>query len=281
MAPRVPIEVFDYLDFRAFLRDYYLRKKDEGRGFSYRAFSMRCGLSAPNHLKRVIDGDRNLSPATAVKYAKGLGLEGEGAAYFCDLVAFGQARTHGERSTAYQRLTGFRGYREAHRLDVAHAAYHTTWYLPAIREMALRTDFDPDPAWVARRLVPQITRAEAARALELLIELGLLERVDGTIRQAHGTLTTGAETEGVHIASYHRTMMGRAAESLDLLDASNRDISSLTLAVGPEGIARLKERLQRFRRELLALSQIEESKAVQVVQLNLQLFPLTDAGGGQ
>ena len=57
MKPGLPL-VFRYLDARAFLGDYYKAKKAERRAFSFRAFSRRAGLKSPNHLKRVIDGDR-------------------------------------------------------------------------------------------------------------------------------------------------------------------------------------------------------------------------------
>ena len=84
------------------------------------------------------------------------------------------------------------------------------------------------------------------------------------------------ETVGIHVANYHRAMMVRAAESIDLVPSDDRDISSLTLGVGQGGLARLKERVQRFRRELLELSLLEDEPE-RVVQLNFQLFPLSKA----
>ena len=60
-----PIDVFDYLDYRAFLRDFYARAKATRRGFSFRAFSRKARLGSPNHLKRVMEGDRNLTPERA------------------------------------------------------------------------------------------------------------------------------------------------------------------------------------------------------------------------
>ena len=71
------IDVFEYLDYRAFLRDLYLERKERGRGFSYRAFSRRAGLKSPNYLKMVIDGIRNITPAMAERFARALGLDGD------------------------------------------------------------------------------------------------------------------------------------------------------------------------------------------------------------
>lgn len=273
------IDVFGYLDYRSFLRDYYNEKKARGRGFSYRAFSRRAGLKSPNYLKLVIDGERNLSAPMAERFAEACGLSDDDARYFVDLVAFNQAGSSSDRNKHYARLTGFRRYRKAHKLDVAHAAYYSAWYMPAVRELAASSGFREDPEWIAKQMVPPISKAEASQALETLLELGLLARKDdGTLEQTEGLLSTGAETQGVHIVNYHRAMADRAMASIDLLPPDDRDISSLTLCLGEDGLRAFKERIQRFRRELLELSALEDDPE-QVVQLNFQLFPLTRGKG--
>jgi uncharacterized protein (TIGR02147 family) len=269
------IDVFQYLDYRAFLRDWYTEHNRDGRTLSYRAFARRAGSKSPNYLKLVIDGARNLSSKMAEQFAKALGLEGEAASYFVDLVGFNQASTQKERNRQYTRLTSFRSYKKAHRLDIAHAAYHGAWYMPAIRELAATPRFKNDPEWISRALLPPVTRAEAQRAIETLVELGMLVReADGRLRQAEALVSTGPETKGLFIANYHRTMMERAAAAIDLVPAEERDISSLTLCTGEDGIQRLKARVQRFRRELLEQSELEDDP-VRVVQLNFQIFPLS------
>jgi uncharacterized protein (TIGR02147 family) len=270
-----PIDVFAYLDYRAFLRDFYQARKAKGRGFSFRSFSRRAGLKSPNYLKLVIDGERNLSPSMAERFASACGLGAEEARHFVDLVAFNQATSMAERSKRYARLTGSERYRNAHKLDMAHAAYFSAWYMPAIRELAARADFRGDPEWIAAQLVPTISVGEAERAIATLIELGLVVRdTSGKIAQAETLLSTGAETRGLHIANYHRGMMQRAMESIDLVKPDQRDISSLTLCLGENSLRSFKERVQRFRRELLELSALEDDPE-QVVQINFQLFPLS------
>jgi uncharacterized protein (TIGR02147 family) len=272
------VDVFGYLDYRAYLRDVYVAKKAEGRGFSYRAFSQRAGLKSPNFLKLVIDGQRNLTRAMGEKFASALGLSDEATAHFLDLVGFGQAKNIGERTSYYQRLSSSARYQRTHQLELAQASYHSSWYIPAIRELAACAEFSSDPAWIAARLRPRIARADAAHALDVLISLGLLVRDrDGRVHQGTSALvSTGAEARGVHIASYHKAMMARAVAAIDELPSAQRDVSSLTLCVGPSGLANLKERLGRFRRELLELSTLEDDPQ-QVIQLNFQLFPLSAA----
>jgi uncharacterized protein (TIGR02147 family) len=228
-----------------------------------------------------MDGARNLTAEMAARFAQACGLTAEETTYFVDLVSFNQAKSASERNQAYQRLTGFRRYRSHHKLELAHAAYHATWYLPAVRELAARHDFRDDPAWIAERMLPTITRAEAAQALATLLELGLLVRdAKGKVRQNEPLVSTGPETKGLHIHNYHRMMMQRGAEAMELVPAPERDISALTLCLGEGGLARLKQRLQSFRRELLELSALEEDPQ-QVVQLNFQLFPLSREPAGE
>ncbi len=69
-------------------------------------------------------------------------------------------------------------------------------------------------------------------------------------------------------------MIAQAAASIHGIAQTQRDISSLTLCVGADGFQRLKQRVQRFRRELLEMSALEDDPE-QVVQVNFQIFPLS------
>jgi len=281
-AERTAPVVFRYLDARRFLGDYYRYKKATGRSFSYRAFSRKVGLGSPNYLKLVIDGERNLSPEMAGRFAAAAGLEGTAHTYFVDLVAFTQARTTDEKAGCYERLVRFREHREVFHIDLAYGQYHREWYIPALRELAFCEGFRADPAWIAARMLPPIREDQARTGLELLQELDMLTcDADGRWRPSDPLVSTGPEVKGLHYVQYHRTMIGRALRALDDLPPEERDISSVTLALDADGIARLKERLRRFRRDLLQLS-AEEASPHRVVQVNLQLFPLTsvDAGAG-
>jgi uncharacterized protein (TIGR02147 family) len=279
MADTDQVDVFDYLDYRAFLRDLYVWKKNEGRGFSFRSFSRRAGLSSPNYLKRVIEGDRNLSYETAARFAKACGLQGTSAEYFVILVKFNQASTAAEKSRAYAKLKGSKSYRKVRKLDLAQAAYHSYWYVPAIRELAARSDFDPEPKWIASQLLPNIKPSEAKEGLNTLIELGLLKYDDkGIPRQSDPLISTGPEVRAIHIANYHRMMMKRAAEAIDLVPPDDRDISSVTMLVGADGLRRMKKRIQRFRQELMELA-LSEQDPKQVIQFNFQVFPLSTVSG--
>lgn len=269
--------VYSFLDYRAFLRAYYEHKKGVGK-LSFRAFSQRAGLRSPNYLKLVMDGQRNLSSDMAPRFARACGLTGDGERYFERLVDFNQARTVDERTHCYRKLCRERRFRERNKLGPAQDLYHSRWYLPAIRELAGSIDFNPDPEWVAARLLPPITPRDAQLALDTLLELGLLKREGkgrtATLKRAEATVSTGPEVRSLHLANFHRSMIDHARTSLDRIPVAERDISSLTLCLGEDGLDRIKRAVQRFRRELLEIEQLE-AEPRQVVQINFQLFPLS------
>jgi uncharacterized protein (TIGR02147 family) len=268
-------DIFEFDDFRAYLRDYYAYRKQHGRGFSLRTFSRQAALTSSNYLKLVMDGDRNLSGAMAERFAKACGLRGHAADFFCELVANGQAETAAERERAYRRLSSFRRFRDVYPLDRAHEAYHSQWFIPAVRELAARPDFRADAKWIGRKLLPPISTRQAAQALEVLRELKLLvEDEQGALRQAHPLLETTDRPLGHHVVKFHRTMMERAAEALDRVPREQREIASLTLCLSGAQLGALKQHLERMRRELLQ-EYVSGPDATRVVQLNFQMFPLS------
>lgn len=267
-------EVFAYLDYRSFLRERFAFEKERSAVFSYRYVSRKVGVRSPAHLKRIIDGERRLTDAMALRYAQVFRLSDEEQRYFASLVRFNNAKSTTAREAAYKELSQFRSFREFHRLEEHQADFCAHWYIPAIRELVVCRGFQDDAAWIAKALRPEITAREATAALRTLLELGLLARTNHGLVQASPTVTTGAQTQWVHVIRYHRAMLERASESIDVFAAAQRDISAVTLAVPADAIVELKERIAAFRRSLLSEYEGTEN-AEQLLQLNIQLFPLS------
>jgi uncharacterized protein (TIGR02147 family) len=268
------LDVFSYESYRQLLGDYYARKKETQPSFSYRAFARRTGFRAPNHLKRVIEGERSLSRESGQKYAAAMGLDVEEQEYFLTLVEREHAPSPEEEAKLTERVLALRRYRSARRLDEAYVEYHRHWFIPAIFEMIGCKGFCPDPRWIAPRMRPPISEMEAARALAALKDMHLVEEKDGCLIPTDPILTTGAEARRQSIADYHRVMIESAKASIDLIPSEERDISALTLCVTEGKLQLIKERIQAFRKELLSFT-AETTDGEQVVQLNMQLFPLT------
>jgi uncharacterized protein (TIGR02147 family) len=275
MAMLATVDVFRHRDYRAFLREFYDLGKRRKAGFSLRAFSRAAGLKSPNYLKLVMDGDRNLTPDMALRFAKACNLSGEAVDYFCELVAFNQANSAEARERHYRQFRRFRRFRKAHLLDASEESYHSQWYIPVVRELVARPDFSEDPHWIAKTLLPAISPSQARRAIKVLCELGMLERDhEGKLVQGDPLVETAETPLGHHVVKFHRTMMKHASEALDHVPREQREIASLTLCISEQSMGELKAELVELRQSLLQRYQANGS-AERVVQVNFQMFPLS------
>ena len=267
--------VFEYIDYRAFLRERYAAAKAVKPQYSFRFLARRAGFTSSNFLKLVMVGTRNLGPTTVEKVAQAFSLTGEEADFFGLLVTMNQAQTVADRNRAFERVAANRRFRAAKKLDGPLFEYLTHWYYPAIRELAARPDFRSEPSWIAAQIMPKITARDAKSALVTLETLGLLVRTeDGKLVRGEASLTTGHEVRSIVIPAYHLQMIQRAATSVEAFKPEERDISALTVCIKEASLVELKAKIRRFREEMLDRCDTE-TEPERVYQLCVQLFPLS------
>ncbi len=267
--------IFDYLDYRAFLQDLFEFRKQGDRGFSHRSFSQRAGFASPNFLKLVMAGQRNLTTASLARVVKGFGLKKQEREYLENLVYMNQAATHDEKNHYYAKLMRLRSNSRVKLIDKACYEYLSTWYCPAVREVITFGGGRLSAADIASLLVPGVSVRDVERALRVLLDLGLIRRTeDGAWQQCDKALTTGPQVQMLGSANFHREMIRLAAEAIERFPAAERDIGALTLGIPAERFAEFRNRIMAFRRELLAMA-CEDDRPDRVIQVNIQLFPLT------
>ncbi len=271
--PSAP-DILQYTNYRVYLQDFYAYKKATSPAFSLRFFASRTGLMSHAHLKLVMDGKRNITKGTVVKLLQGLGLDEERSAYFENLVFFNQAKTDEEKSFYYANLVKSTPGSRLHKMDSSQFRIFTEWYHSVIREMMELRNFNPAPQWISKRLGGLVTEAQVTESLKLLTSLGLAVKTANGYRQTQNLLTTDDEVNELLVKQYHRQMMDLAKGSMEHLPAEDRDISAVTFAIRREDFPVLKKHLQLMRKELLNFSS-EKGTGEDVVQVNIQLFPLT------
>lgn len=270
---RAVVDVFRYRDYREYLAAFYAAKKKHG--YSYRAFAKAAALGAPNYLKLVIAGERNLSESMAERFADACRLAGDARAYFLDLVAFSQAPSDEVRNAVHARLCRYPRFRAAQPLELAQKEYHSHWYIPVVRELVALREFRRDPDWIAQVVFPPIERHEAAHALTVLEKLELVEHDErGGLRQTARALTTGEQARGLYIRNYHAEMMQRATAAMEAVPAAERFIASLTLSASQRTFDEIRRRVIEFRKEVVKLCD-SDSSPERVMQLNMQWFPVS------
>jgi uncharacterized protein (TIGR02147 family) len=265
--------VFEYDNYREFLKDSYNSLKEQDAKYSFRFFSKLAGFKSSSVLKMIMDGKRNMGSRCIDQFAQALKLSADESSFFRILVLFNQAKTVDEKQGYAQALMHFNDFKKSHPLTESQYNFYAFWYMPVIWELAGIPGFQDDPEWVAKRILPNITTSQAKKALAELVQLGLLVPAkNGMLIKAKASLRTTDEVASSAIAQWHREMIKRAAESIDLISREKRDISSITCSMSLHTAKTIKEKIQVFRKELMDIATQDPSPNM-VYQLNFQFFP--------
>jgi uncharacterized protein (TIGR02147 family) len=271
-------EILNYTNYRVYLQDYYAYKKQSSHAFSLRFFAEKAGLSSHAHLKLVMDGKRSITRTTITKMLLGLGIKGKRAEYFEQLVFFNQAKSEQERQVYYEKLLKVSPQSRIRKLEDSQFRIFREWYHVIIREMVGLHGFKGSPEWISKKIRSKVSPKKVDDSLHLLLELGLLNRTAGGYSQCESLLATEDEVQNLLVTDFHKQMISLAADSLDEVSGKNRDISSVTIPILKKDFDNLKKHIQLMRKELLHYS-APQGEAEEVVQVNIQLFPLTGDSG--
>jgi uncharacterized protein (TIGR02147 family) len=271
--------IYLFLDYRKYLCYYYMAAKKADKKFTYRYFSEKSGVKAPNFLQWLIEGKRNLAIETIPRVAAALTLSSNEEKYFHALVLFSQAKTLDEKNRLFSRLKELRRPTNDTLLDEKKIEHFSAWHNEAIRELLKFYRFDPNEKYAFRRLgkqlCPAISEKQARRAVRQMLELGLIiKEADGSIRQADQFISTGDEVNSFLVRKFHQSMIKLAGEAQDRFPKERRDISGLTMSISDNCFSIIKQEIQLFRKRIMELIR-QDSDPSNVYNLNFLFFPLT------
>lgn len=270
--------VYEYLEYRGFLKDFYEEQKERHGFFSYRYFGDKVGID-PSYLLKVMLRSRHLSEKSITRVSGFCGLSGNEAEYFHALVHFGKARSQKEGKLLFEKLLSLR-YVNSRCLLERQYEYFRTWYHPVVRSVLEYFDFKGDFALLGRQLSPQISAKEARASVQLLEKLDLIRRCDdGRYRLTDTAITTGEEWRSPAITAFQEETIRLSRESIDRHDRSLRDVSTITMNISTEEFEEIRERITEFRRSIITFVN-ERPDSDRTYQLNIQFFPLTNIKGG-
>jgi len=274
-------EIFNYSDFRIFLKEFYSQKKTSSDRFTFSLFAEMTGFSSPSFLKLVMQGKKNLTSQSIQKIVSGLHLKKKQADYFNELVLFNQATSLEAKGKHLDTINKFRKKNRPEKLLPEEFGYLSKWYHCIVREMVDLPGFIDDPHWIAKKILFSIDPSDVAASLSFLENKGFIGRNEkGKLVKKDKTLATGeiGEQEMLNtiVRAFHKTMVHFAEESLSERHKTERNTSNTTLSLSEKGYEMAIKRIEQMRLELLEIAKAD-SHANRVYQVNVNLFPLTKA----
>lgn len=265
--------IFEYFDYREYLKDHYELNKRRHSYFSYRYIAIKTGLDASFYVK-VLQKQMHLSIKSLPGIVTFLGLNKKEGEYFTLLVKFNRTKLMGDTRLYFDKLLELR---ELHTctLESEKYEYFSKWYYVAIRELLNYYEFTGDYKSLGAKLNPPISESKAKKGIELLERLGLV-RINGkgSYELTDQFVTTGDSWSSLAIENFQKEMLYLAQTSMSRLSKKDRETSTVTISMSIKSLNTMKQRLREFRKELLEIAKMDEQPDG-VFQINFQVFPLT------
>lgn len=267
-------DLFEYFEYRLWLRDAYEARKSRNPAFSHRYIAQKAGFGSSGTFARILDGSRNLSMDGAMALSRVFGLNRAEKEYFEHLVLHNQAEGDAERRFFLEKLAMVRKSRVV-QLRQNQMALFDDWRRLALREALDLVRHRDDVQALGAMLSPPASAEEVQGSLEVLQELGLARPdEDGIWHKTEAVLTTPDEGVNESVRRFQRTTMDLAKEALDRHPPREREIATLTLAISDAMMERVKDKIRQLRRDILEMAR-EDERPDRVHQVNFQVFPLT------
>lgn len=276
----------EYMDYRLFLSDFYQAKKHLTRTmirpYSYSLFSAAADIKSPNYLKMIIEAKRNLSPDMVLKFSKACAFNKAQTDEFKLLVTFNQAEDPADRNYALKQLSEFRVEQKLKHGELDRKTFEEmpNWIGWIIYALVDQEGVTFETTQLKELLRGKASESEITEAVENLIRSGELVRDAVTNTLTKGKLSeTQKEIPAALVRKLQMQLMYLGLESLYQDTAAEREFGSLTMSLTQKEFELIKFRLRHLRKSMHKdnLTARESSKGDRVYQLNLQLFPVSNA----
>lgn len=265
--------LFDSLDYRHFLKQHFDRTRKEKNWFSYRLIAQKVKID-PGQLVKILQGQRHISERLIPVFAKFLGLQKKEQEYFTCLVRFNKAKTSSETELYFGKLMELKDLILPH-VDPDQDRFYLKWYHSVVRVLLAFYKFDGDFKKLGNLLSPAISEREAMASIELLLELGFIEKgTDGNYTVSERFITGGGNRRMLAVRHFQQQTIQLSEHSLLNDPPQVRDISSLTISIPGETLGEIREMIAEFRKTILRRVMEISQKPDTVYQLNLQLIPV-------
>ena len=244
-------------DFKAYLHEELVLRCQRNPAYSLRSFAKAVGVS-PSFLSKILNGQRRITEGVFEKITTNLHLTPS---------VLNNFKLTG--NTFAESDQNFRN------LQLQYFKIISDWYHYALIELTNLEGFKNSPVWIASKLGITVNQAKAA--IDRLLNLELLQLKDGQLRPTSGgNTTTKNDFTDLAFKKMQDDLLKKAITALWNEDFSTRDHTSISMAINPDDIPEVKNRLTKMRREICKyLERPQTKKPTQVYNLSLSFFALS------
>jgi uncharacterized protein (TIGR02147 family) len=136
-------------------------------------------------------------------------------------------------------------------------------------------DFSNSYTELAKMLIPAITVAEAKGAIQLLLDMDLIESNEkGFLKPKAKTIKNDSEFMLVNWANQMEAKGRLGVEAVSRFTKNERNVSEVFVPLSEKSYLTAVSEIEHLRQKLLGLSE-EDVNSNRIFQCNIQLFPLS------
>ncbi|TGD47962.1 TIGR02147 family protein [Halobacteriovorax sp. Y22] len=268
------VDIFNYVNASLYLRDTWLKKKENNPNFSIRSWANNLGIKSHTQLHQVLNGKRNLPSKYIISIAKNLKLTTSEADYFEKLVKLQAAKSEEERLFYLQSIQKNNESIEVYEVDSYELIRSPLNFF--ILELFCLIDGQLTPLKIQKSLIHHYPLNEIRKSVELLTKLKMLIVKDGSYRKAHGTVFTANDIPNLAKQEYHKNIAELAKEAVSKQAPLEREFSGFTFGIKAENLPQAKEELRKFRAEFSQKFIEKDFEGNQLYHLAINFFAISN-----
>lgn len=275
-------DIYEYVDYRKYLEDFYSYKKETDKTFSYAKFSLRSGLKSPNYFKLVKDNQRNLTNRNVHNFAKGLELKNNNEkSYFESLVFYCQSGTAEEKIHYLKRLKLTLDKCRHKKLNILSNSLFDSYASLIVRELVGMDDFKENYEWMRDRLAFDISKKELKVIISSLIENKLLERdKDGVLQYIEDFFIHAGDIPNEVVSNWHYQLIEKTLETVKKLPFSKRHLRANTGHINIKDFDKVNNEITEAVDNILNKYSQDESECNTLIQIMRQVYiPIVEEEG--
>lgn len=268
--------IFQYIDFRKFLEDYYSMRKAFDQGFTHTFICYRLGQeNAKSYFNNIVKGRASVTSTFVDRFINLLELKSDEAKYFRALVNYNQTKSPQEKEFFFDQLVRLNSTPNK-TVDRNAYLFYKEWYHSAIRALLDIFDFKDDYKALASHVFPIITLKQARDSVTLLKRLELIsQNRKGYWKPTDKVIVTGDFIKDAMVKQFQMKCLEHARSVLaNGSNQAHRNIT-LTISLSDKAYQRMTDRLQQMKSEIRSIIHKDEDPASRVYHLNVNLFPMS------
>lgn len=259
--------IFESESAQNFLQEEFSRRVRTNHRYSMRAFARSLELSS-GELSEILRNQRPISLKVATKISKAMGFNSVETKRFFELVDCEKRNSFIEASAEIYSNSSIQ---EQKKLDEDTFHLVSEWQHFAILNLLDCEDFQWNSSYVAKRL--DLSQAQAQLAMNLLVRLNLIYKKGNKYKGVQDFVLSPSGVSSLAVRKYHRQIMEKAIEAIELQKINERELSGVGFAVDTTHLPQIKKEISAFQDQLVA--KYSKGKKQEVYFMEIALFKLT------